>query len=156
MHAISPKTRKPRKPRGQAIRQRIAGPRPGLRSIGDEYLFDAYVGQRIRARRSELGMSQSKLAAELGLTFQQVQKYERGSNRVGAGRLYRLTHILSVPVTYFYDGLATARADADAPPLDRSAYTTARLLARLDPRKKRAAIALLSAIAGAKREAAHG
>jgi transcriptional regulator with XRE-family HTH domain len=64
---------------------------------------DVHVGQRLRVRRSLLGLSQEKLAESIGLTFQQIQKYERGMNRISAGRLYQFSKILDVPVTYFYD-----------------------------------------------------
>lgn len=66
--------------------------------------IDIEVGRRIRARRLSTGLSQSSLAKGLDLTFQQVQKYEKGVNRVGAGRLQRIAHILDVPVTFFFDG----------------------------------------------------
>jgi transcriptional regulator with XRE-family HTH domain len=65
---------------------------------------DRHVGSRVRMRRLMLGLSQSKLADQVELTFQQVQKYEKGSNRIGAGRLYQLSHILDVPVSFFYEG----------------------------------------------------
>lgn len=67
--------------------------------------LDIYVGTRMRQRRLELGMSQERLAEALGLTFQQVQKYEKGVNRIGAGRLYELAHALGVSVDYFYAGI---------------------------------------------------
>jgi transcriptional regulator with XRE-family HTH domain len=67
--------------------------------------IDAHVGSRIRLRRTLLGMTQEKLGEALGLTFQQVQKYERGLNRIGSGRLYRLSQILDVPVSFFFDDL---------------------------------------------------
>src|SRR5579871_4191345 len=63
---------------------------------------DMEVGRRIRARRLAKDMSQTDLAMQLGLTFQQVQKYEKGTNRVGAGRLKRIAEILDAPITYFY------------------------------------------------------
>ncbi|MBO6728838.1 MAG: helix-turn-helix transcriptional regulator [Maricaulis sp.] len=66
---------------------------------------DVHVGSRIRLRRQLLRMSQEKLGDELGVTFQQVQKYERGANRVGASRLYRLSRVLEVPVQFFFEGL---------------------------------------------------
>ncbi|MGY6768274.1 helix-turn-helix domain-containing protein [Komagataeibacter sp. NFXK3] len=66
---------------------------------------DVHVGNRIRLRRTLLGMSQERLGNALGLTFQQVQKYERGRNRVGASRLYDLACVLDVPVAFFFDGL---------------------------------------------------
>ena len=65
---------------------------------------DALVGKHIRNRRMLLGMSQSELAGSLGITFQQLQKYERGLNRVGAGRLYELSRALQAPVSYFFSG----------------------------------------------------
>jgi transcriptional regulator with XRE-family HTH domain len=65
--------------------------------------MDAHVGTRVRLRRMLLGMSQEKLGEHLGLTFQQVQKYEKGVNRIGASRLFDLSRVLGVPVQFFYD-----------------------------------------------------
>jgi transcriptional regulator with XRE-family HTH domain len=65
---------------------------------------DRYVGSRIRMRRIMLGMSQEKLGEALGLTFQQVQKYEKGTNRVGASRVQQIADILQVPVSFLFDG----------------------------------------------------
>lgn len=64
---------------------------------------DVHVGHRLRVRRSLLGLSQEKLADAIGLTFQQIQKYERGMNRITAGRLYQFSKILEVPITYFFE-----------------------------------------------------
>lgn len=64
---------------------------------------DIHVGARVRLRRTLLGMSQEKLGKALGLTFQQVQKYERGANRIGSSRLFQLSRILDVPVSFFFD-----------------------------------------------------
>lgn len=66
---------------------------------------DIHVGTRLRLRRQVLKMSQEKLGDELGVTFQQVQKYERGANRVGASRLWRMAEVLEVPVNFFFEGL---------------------------------------------------
>lgn len=66
---------------------------------------DVHVGSRVRLRRTLLGMSQEKLGEALGLTFQQVQKYERGTNRIGASRLHQLSKILDVPVSFFFDDM---------------------------------------------------
>ena len=66
---------------------------------------DSHVGTRVRLRRMLLGMSQEKLGESLGLTFQQVQKYEKGVNRIGASRLFDLAQVLGVPVQFFYDEL---------------------------------------------------
>lgn len=75
----------------------------GRRGSPESWSVDAHVGQRVRMRRTLLGMSQEKLGEAIGLTFQQVQKYERGSNRISAGTLYRLGQVLDVPVSFFFD-----------------------------------------------------
>ncbi|MFL5283432.1 MAG: helix-turn-helix domain-containing protein [Rhodopila sp.] len=67
--------------------------------------IDVHVGSRIRLRRTLLGMSQERLGDSLGLTFQQVQKYERGVNRVGASRLFDLSRVLDVPISFFFDDM---------------------------------------------------
>ena len=67
--------------------------------------IDVHVGNRLRVRRTLLGLSQEKLAGAIGLTFQQVQKYERGLNRISAGRLYQFSRILDIPVSYFYENI---------------------------------------------------
>jgi len=66
--------------------------------------IDKHVGSRVRMRRMMLGMSQEKLGDALGLTFQQVQKYEKGTNRIGASRLQQISQILQVPVAFFFEG----------------------------------------------------
>ena len=68
--------------------------------------IDIQVGNRVRIRRMLIGMSQERLGDLLGLTFQQVQKYEKGVNRIGAGRLYEVARILNVPVNFFYEGVS--------------------------------------------------
>ena len=70
---------------------------------------DVHVGQRLRVRRSLMGMSQEKLADSIGLTFQQIQKYERGVNRISAGRLFQFSKILDIPVSYFYDQIGGSK-----------------------------------------------
>ena len=80
---------------------------------------DKHVGQRVRMRRLMLGMSQTTLGDALGLTFQQVQKYEKGSNRISASRLQRSSEILQVPIAFFFEGAPRVRgehhAQTDAP-----------------------------------------
>lgn len=71
---------------------------------------DLHVGLRIRMRRKELAVSQERLAESLGITFQQVQKYERGANRVSASKLWEIALALKTPVAYFYDGLGDREA----------------------------------------------
>ncbi|HYM03318.1 MAG TPA: helix-turn-helix transcriptional regulator [Stellaceae bacterium] len=81
---------------GRRRRRKSEGPNP----------IDVHVGARVRLRRTLLGMSQEKLGDAIGLTFQQVQKYERGANRVGASRLYDLSRVLDVPVSFFFDDIS--------------------------------------------------
>ena len=84
--------------------------------------IDNHVGSRVRMRRMMLGMSQEKLGDSLGLTFQQVQKYEKGTNRIGASRLQQISAILQVPVSFFFEGAphapgqsASGMAEAPSP-----------------------------------------
>ena len=84
--------------------------------------IDVHVGSRVRARRQAVGMSQEKLGDALGLTFQQVQKYEKGVNRVSGSRLQQLTNILQVPIAYFFEGgPGQLKAKSNAP---SSAFVT--------------------------------
>ena len=76
-----------------------------MASLGKPNPVDVHVGQRVRLRRTLLGMSQEKLGEAIGLTFQQVQKYERGANRIGSSRLYDLSRVLDVPISYFFDDM---------------------------------------------------
>ncbi len=84
---------------------------------------DVYVGSRLRLRRRLLGLSQEKLAEAIGITFQQIQKYERGANRVSASRLYDLAQVLAVPIDYFFDGIGSKGDEQQKGPeiLDASA-----------------------------------
>src|SRR6478736_7162335 len=75
---------------------------------------DAQVGSRVRLRRMLIGMSQERLGEMLGLTFQQVQKYEKGVNRIGAGRLFDVARILGVPIDYFYESVSSPTAGESA------------------------------------------
>jgi len=75
---------------------------------------DIHVGRRVRLRRGMLGISQTQLAQQVGLTFQAIQKYERGENRISASRLYQFAQILGVPVAYFFDELPSTRGGRDA------------------------------------------
>lgn len=81
---------------------------------------DIHVGSRIRLRRTLLGMSQEKLGRAISLTFQQIQKYERGTNRVGSSRLYQLSQVLSVPISFFFDDMP-AEVSGNAPGLAEAA-----------------------------------
>src|SRR5881275_3301143 len=85
----------------------------GMEREGRPSPIDVHVGSRIRLRRTLLGMSQERLGEALGLTFQQVQKYERGVNRVGASRLQQISEILQVPVSFLFDGGPSGMANSE-------------------------------------------
>ncbi len=123
--------------------------------------IDIHVGGRVRLRRTLLGMSQEKLGEALDLTFQQVQKYERGANRIGSSRLYHLGQILDVPVSFFFDDLgplttggapgmrerATERSEEDHL-VKRETLEFVRAYYRItDPRARKAIFELTKAIA---------
>lgn len=115
--------------------------RPGRRKTDKPNPIDVHVGSRIRLRRNMLSLSQEKLGEAIGLTFQQVQKYERGANRVGASRLHELSRVLDVPVSFFFDDMDPVRAPAipagfAEPPAE--AFET-------DPLRKRETLELISA-----------
>ena len=82
---------------------------------------DKHVGSRVRMRRMMLEMSQTELGNDIGLTFQQVQKYEKGTNRIGAGRLHEISRILQVPISFFFEGSprepGAHRSESDGAPL---------------------------------------
>ncbi|MEO5372813.1 MAG: helix-turn-helix domain-containing protein [Alphaproteobacteria bacterium] len=82
----------------------------GRTATGSPNPIDVHVGGRVRLRRTLLGMSQEKLGDAIGLTFQQVQKYERGANRIGASRLWDLSRVLDVPVSFFFDDMVEGTA----------------------------------------------
>ncbi len=94
------------------------------KSRGGANAIDAYVGSRVRTRRTLLGLSLEKLGETLGVSYQQLQKYEKGSNRISASRLYQISKILDVPVSYFYedmpDELGRKTLPVKPPPRDES------------------------------------
>ena len=124
--------------------------------------IDKHVGSRVRMRRMMLSMSQEKLGDALGLTFQQVQKYEKGTNRIGASRLQQISNILQVPVAFFFEGapdLGGARApgskDAPSPTYVADFLATSDGLALTkafmrigDPKLRRRIVDLVEQIAG--------
>jgi transcriptional regulator with XRE-family HTH domain len=107
--------------------------RPGRRKTDRPNPIDVHVGSRVRLRRNMLGLSQEKLGDAIGLTFQQVQKYERGANRIGASRLHELSRVLDVPVSFFYDDVDPVRAEAIPPGFEESPQETF----ESDPLRKR-------------------
>ena len=92
-------------PRGRKSSGRTA-------SQGNPNPIDVHVGSRVRLRRTLLGLSQEKVAAAVGVTFQQLQKYETGRDRISASRLYALAELLDVTIPFFYEGLPSVHAEA--------------------------------------------
>ena len=93
--------------------ERSEGKGRGSKSRGPNQ-FDSHVGRRLRAARTLAGISQTRLGEAVGLTFQQIQKYEKGMNRIGASRLQQFAHILNVPPSYFFEGQVDEGASLDA------------------------------------------
>jgi transcriptional regulator with XRE-family HTH domain len=127
--------------------------------------IDIHVGSRVRLRRNMLGMSQEKLGEALGITFQQIQKYEKGTNRVGASRLQAISTILNVPVSFFFEdapgvapltgGMAEASSTSFVVDFLNSAegLQLNRAFAKItDPKVRRKIIDLVKALAGAPEE----
>jgi transcriptional regulator with XRE-family HTH domain len=121
--------------------------------------IDRHVGSRVRMRRMLVGMSQEKLGEALGLTFQQVQKYEKGTNRIGASRLHRIASVLGVPVEFFYEGAPLGGATPTGFAESSSTYVSDFLstsegvqlvkafLAIKDPKVRRKVVELMAALA---------
>jgi transcriptional regulator with XRE-family HTH domain len=114
--------------------------------------LDTEVGQRVRTFRLQKGLSQQKLGAQLGLTFQQVQKYEKGTNRIGAGRLQRIANVLGVPVADFFSSRrpgGVARAEVFRLLDTAAALRLVRAYSRInDPKLQQAITRLVESIAG--------
>jgi transcriptional regulator with XRE-family HTH domain len=118
------------------------------RRSSDEVEIDQHIGQRVRERRIVLGLSQTNLADGLGITFQQLQKYEKGHNRIAAGRLYGCAQLLDVPPDFFFEGLEGS--DSGTPDETRSdeALKLARAYYRIDdPAKRQRVRRLVQAVA---------
>src|SRR5215210_7762776 len=123
--------------------------RPGRPRTETPNPIDVRVGARLRLRRNMLGLSQEKLGQAIGLTFQQVQKYERGANRIGASRLHELSRVLDVPVSFFFDETDPVRAPAMGgfaePPVEASESDPPVEAFESDPLRKRETIELVRA-----------
>jgi transcriptional regulator with XRE-family HTH domain len=117
-----------------------ADPRPSPRANA----ADHHVGARIRERRIMLGLSQQQLAQMIGVTYQQAHKYERGLNRISAGRLYEIAQVLGVPVSWFFDGLARADAPAEMTQRQRMCLELARNFAAIDNEKHQEALSQMA------------
>ena len=146
------------------VEQELSAPEDGLQSSKRANAVDAHVGNRVRLRRMLIGMSQERLGELLKVTFQQVQKYERGANRISASRLFQLAKVLGVNIDYFFDSLQVAHAIALAPGFAEPDTQEADMLVFLatregielnrafqritDPARRRAVVELVRTMAG--------
>src|SRR3954468_18129098 len=138
----------------ERARAMVASPepaaRPGRRGRPRAEDIDRHVGARLHARRIALGLTQQELAARIGIAYQQAHKYEKGANRVSAGRLHALARALGVEVGYFFEGLGEpARPTAE----QRMLLNWAQSFARLPRRQQEALTEMARALAGAEAEA---
>ncbi len=113
------------------------------RSTGRTQDIDRHVGARVRERRIMLGLTQQQLADLIGVTYQQAHKYERGINRISAGRLYEIAQVLSVPIGYFFDGL-DGRDSRSVSPRERMCLELARNFAQIPNERHQEALSQLA------------
>ena len=106
--------------------------------------IDRHVGARIRERRIMLGLSQQQMADMIGVTYQQAHKYERGINRISAGRLYEITRVLNVAITYFFEGLDITEDDETMNPRQRMCLELARNFASISNQRHQEALSQLA------------
>ena len=105
---------------------------------------DRYVGTRIRERRIMLGLSQQQMADMIGVTYQQAHKYERGINRISAGRLFEISQVLRVPVGFFYEGLGTDSDEREVPMRQRMCLELARNFSQIDNERHQEALSQMA------------
>jgi transcriptional regulator with XRE-family HTH domain len=135
---------------GEARRE----PEVGGRQTHRANTADRHVGVRIRERRVMMGLSQQQLARMIGVTYQQAHKYERGLNRISAGRLFEIAQVLGVPVSYFFDGLTTDGAAHDISPRQRMCLELARNFSLIDNEKHQEALSQMARALAAQSQAA--
>ena len=114
---------------------------------------DKHVGARIRERRTMLGLSQQQLAKMIGVTYQQAHKYERGLNRISAGRLYGIAQVLGVPISWFFEGLKAEAVDPSMSQRQRMCLELARNFALIDNDKHQEALSQMARALAAQAQA---
>jgi len=119
------------------------------RTLGRTQDIDRHVGSRVRERRIMLGFTQQQLADLIGVTYQQAHKYERGINRISAGRLFEVAHVLSVPVNYFFEGIENDPARAVSP-RERMCLELARNFAQIPNERHQEALSQLARVLAAE------
>ncbi len=132
-------TKKPRKKlRRRSYTVGEFGPRP----------VDVHVGGRVKARRKLIGMSQEELGKHVGLTFQQIQKYENGMNRITASRLWVISLVLGRPISWFFEGIGERKRKVDDLVAKRETLQLVRYLSACDPDVQKHLAAMINAVAG--------
>ncbi len=132
-------TKKPRKKhRRQSYIVGESGPRP----------VDAHVGGRVRAGRTLIGMSQEELGNRVGLTFQQIQKYEKGMNRIAASRLWQFSLFLGQPISWFFEGIGKRKRKGEDFHAKRETLELVRYFSACDPDVQKHLAAMINAVAG--------
>ena len=132
-------TKKPRKKlRRRSYTVGEFGPRP----------VDVHVGGRVKARRTLIGMSQEELGEHVGLTFQQIQKYEKGMNRIAASRLWQFSLILGQPISWFFEGIGERKRKRDDLVAKRETLKFVRYFSACDPDVQKHLAAMINAVAG--------
>ncbi len=132
-------TKKPRKKlRRRSYTVGEFGPRP----------VDAHVGGRVRARRTLIGMSQEDLGKHVGLTFQQIQKYENGMNRIAASRLWQFSLVLGRPISWFFEGIGARKRKVEDLLAKRETLKFVRYFSACDPDVQKHLAAMINAVAG--------
>ena len=133
---MTKKPRKKRRRRSYTVGE--SGPRP----------VDVHVGGRVRAGRTLIGMSQTELGKHVGLTFQQIQKYEKGMNRIGAGRLWRFSLILGRPISWFFEGIGARKRKVEDLLVKPETLKFVRYFSACDPDVQNHLAAMINAVAG--------
>ena len=133
---MTKKPRKKRRRRSYTVGE--SGPRP----------VDVHVGGRVKAGRTLIGMSQTELGKHVGLTFQQIQKYEKGMNRIGAGRLWRFSLILGRPISWFFEGIGARKRKVEDLLVKPETLKFVRYFSACDPDVQKHLAAMINAVAG--------
>ena len=134
-----------------------ASPAPAAERVSQRAAAaDLHVGTRIRERRLMMGLSQQQLAKLIGVTYQQAHKYERGQNRISAGRLFDIAQVLGVPVSWFFEGLGADTAPVEPTPRQRMCLELARNFALIDNDRHQEALSQMARALAAQAQAERG
>lgn len=133
-----------------------AGSGSGVQSTARATAADRHVGNRIRERRVMLGLSQQQLAQMIGVTYQQAHKYERGLNRISAGRLFEIAQVLGVPISWFFEGLRPSTQAMELSTRQRMCLELARNFAAIDNERHQDALSQMARALAAQSLAAAG